>query len=93
MLSTPSAGVILGVERAAGTRFALGRVAICGGDEFLARSALCDCHQDNTTAQCRGKRSRVSASASASTCVSIYECEGEGEWEFEWEWECKWEWE
>ena len=80
---------MLGVERAAGTIFAFGRISICGGDEFLARSALCDCRQDNTTAQCRGKRSRVSASASASTSVSIYECEGEGEWEFEWE--CKWE--
>ena len=47
MLSALSTGVIVGVERAAGARFALGRVATFGGDEFLARSALCDCNEHN----------------------------------------------
>ena len=53
MLSAFRAGVIVGIERAAGTSFAFCRISIVGGDEFLARSALFDCHQgnDNTRQQ------------------------------------------
>ena len=42
VLSAFRAGVMLGIERAAGASFAFCRVAIFSGDEFLARSALCD---------------------------------------------------
>ena len=36
------AGVMLGIERAASASFAFSRISILGGDEFLARGALCD---------------------------------------------------
>ena len=42
VLSAFRAGIIVGIERAAGARFAFSRIPILGGDEFLARGALCD---------------------------------------------------
>ena len=42
------AAVIVGVERAAGASFAFRRISIVGGHEFLARSALCDWHQERS---------------------------------------------
>ena len=42
VLSAFRAGVIVGVERAVGASFAFGRASVLGGDEFLARAALCD---------------------------------------------------
>ena len=42
------AGVIVGIERAAGARLAFSRSAIFGGHEFLAHTALCDWTQYNT---------------------------------------------
>ena len=42
VLSAFRAGVIIGIERAAGASFAFARISVFGGDEFLAHSALCD---------------------------------------------------
>ena len=42
VLSAFRAGVIVGIERAASASFAFSRISILGGDEFLARGALCD---------------------------------------------------
>ena len=42
VLSAFRAVVMVGIERAAGASFAFSRIPILGGDEFLARGALCD---------------------------------------------------
>ena len=42
VLSAFRAGVIVGIERAAGARLAFSRSSVFGGHEFLAHSALCD---------------------------------------------------
>ena len=41
------ARVTFGIERACGTGFAFRVIFIGPGDEFLARAALCDCHERN----------------------------------------------
>ena len=48
VLSTFTAVVISLIERAARARFAFAVLSVPRGDESLARSALCDCHQHNT---------------------------------------------
>ena len=42
VLSAFRAGVMVGIERAAGARFTFSKISILGGDEFLARGPLCD---------------------------------------------------
>ena len=41
------AGVVFGIERVCGTGFAFCVFCTVLGDEFLALSALCDCHERN----------------------------------------------
>ena len=48
VLSAFRAGVIVGIERAAGARLAFSRSANVRGHEFLAHTALCDWTQYKT---------------------------------------------
>ena len=52
VLSAFNTGVVFSIERAGAASFAFGRIVNGLGNEFLARSALCDWHQHN--ARCNG---------------------------------------
>ena len=48
VLSACFAGVVFGIERAAGAGFAFCRICTVLRNQFLARSALCDWHQERS---------------------------------------------